>query len=274
MSDGELLDMSRPNVVLGGEGMLGKALVRRLLQEGETVLSYDLKSGFDLRFQVPQHPEGNPYYWFLAWDVGGAKYIMDRSTQIQILAHNVQLCERVFCWLGDREAKFTFIGTQMSGFPNAYGLTKALGEYWARELGGNIARLWNIFDAEHSTARSHVIPDLVSQAGEGTIRLLTDGSERRQFLHADDCVDALLVQRRIDQRIADVSSGSWESVRSVADLIASETGAVVVPGDTPGYESLVDPVQLLPGWKPRLSLRAGLKRVVDVMLRGPNGAPQ
>jgi nucleoside-diphosphate-sugar epimerase len=256
----------RVNVLLGGAGLIGSALDRKLRDRGEETRVYDLKTGFDLREHEPPDPKGEAYYWFLAWDAGGAKYLMDRSQQRSILRHNLSLCERVFGWFELRQARFTFVSSQLAGYPNAYGTTKAIGETWAGLLEfGLITRLWNCYDAEESSTRSHVIPDFVVQAKSGKIRLLTSGEERRQFLHADDVADALIFQRQTGQVLADVTSGTWVSVVDVAKLVAKEFSANVSPSADRGYENLVEPARLLEGWQPSIDLPVGIPMVIERM---------
>lgn len=254
------------NILLGGAGLIGTALDRALSDRGEETKTYDLKTGVDLREYEPEDFGSDTYYWFLAWDVGGAKYIMDNSQQLSILQHNLGLCHKVFGWLEKREARYTFVSSQMVGYPNAYGVTKAVGETWARLVGqGLITRLWNCYDAEKPAQRSHVIPDLLAQAKSGKIRLLTSGEERRQFLHADDVARALIFQRDIGQSLADVTSGNWVSVRDVAAIIGRQLRAQIVVGRERGYESLVEPSNWLQGWNPTIDLAAGLKKVIARM---------
>jgi nucleoside-diphosphate-sugar epimerase len=253
------------NVILGGAGLIGSALDRLLRSKGEQTIVYDLKLGFDLRLQdPPQHPV-DTYYWFLAWDVGGAKYIMDDRYQVEILQSNLKLCERVFAWLRERQGKFTFVSTQMVGYPNAYGVSKSVGEYWAKVLGGSVCRLWNVYGAEKPSLRSHVVPDLIEQGNKGFVRLGTSGEERRQFLLDDDCAEALLVQRESGQRLADITSGEWVSIRDLGAAIARIMNAKLTCGSAPGYESLVDATAPLLGWGPRVGLETGLERVVKRM---------
>ncbi|MFB3087453.1 MAG: NAD-dependent epimerase/dehydratase family protein [Acidiferrobacterales bacterium] len=254
------------NVVLGGAGLIGSALHRTLESRGEPTIIYDLKTGVNLRQHEPDEVPGDVYYWFLAWDVGGAKYLMDKSQQLSILRHNLGLCEKIFGWLERRKAGFTFVSSQMAGFPNAYGITKSVGELWAESIGnGLITRLWNCYDAEAPSVRSHVVPDLVRQAKTGTIKLLTLGEERRQFLHVDDVAEALIEQRDLGQPLADVTSGTWVPIREIAELIGKRLNANVAVGSSPGYESLVEPAHLLEGWSPRVDLATGIAMVIERM---------
>lgn len=262
------------NVILGGAGMVGRALGRRLRAAGETVASYDLAAGWDLRHHEPPAPAGGAFYWFLAWDSGGARYLHDPSAQGQQIEHNVELCQRVFGWLRDRRAPFLFTGSQMAGYPTAYGVTKALGHHWTRCLGGQLAVLWNVYGPGPVSPRSHLVEDVIGQAlGSGEIRLLTDGAERRQFLHVDDCVEALVRQRNLGRPEAHVASGDWITVREVARIVADLTAATLRLGPRPGYESPVQPTQPVPGWSPKISLEEGLRRTVAAMHdAGTNGA--
>ena len=88
---------------------------------------------------------------------------------------------------------------------------------------GLIARLWNVYDAEEPSIRSHVIPDLVQQGRGSEIRLQTDGTERRQFLHAEDCAEGLILQRDSGQPLADLTTGSWIPVGEVTSGTFSPT---------------------------------------------------
>lgn len=258
--------MSAINVILGGSGLIGRALERQLRARGEETVVFDLKSGFDLRTTEPRTFPASTYYWFLAWDVGGAKYIMDPSAQIDILKSNLRLCDRVFTWLQERKAEFTFVSTQMVGYSNSYGISKAVGEHWTKTLShGRICRLWNVYGAEEPSRRSHIIPDLVAQAAAGKVRLLTSGEERRQFIIDDDCADALITQREIAQPHADITSGQWVSIRDLARIVC-ELGNTELAWEEPaGYESLVEPMRPLRDWKPKIGLRDGLEKVISRM---------
>ena len=251
-------------VVLGGMGSIGQHLVRSLRSSGAEVLVFDLENGHDLRGQAPPLPERDCYIWFLAWDVGGAKYLMDESKQLHILHNNLELCQRVFTWIRARGFRSTFIGSQMAGYDNAYGLTKMVGEYWATLTPECItARLWNVYCLEEPSQRSHVVTDLVHSGLEGTVRCGTTGEERRQFLYVKDCIEGLLHQRRTGQLLADITTGEWVTVRDLAGAVADAMGRPVAFGDRPGYEHLVDPSSPLEGWGPRYNLAGGVREMLQ-----------
>ena len=217
--------------------------------------------------QLPPQPGRPAYCWFLAWDVGGAKYLTAEQEQLGILRSNLRICESVFAWIESTRTPFTFVGTQMAGYANAYGITKQVGEYWAGLLpGGLVARLWNCYGPEPVTRKSYLLPDLVHQGvTRGRIRLMTSGAEQRQFLHADDCADGLIQQRECGQPVADLTSGQWVTVASVAAAVARELECPLTLGERPGYDTLVEPVHRLAGWQPRIGLPEGIRAVVRVM---------
>ena len=254
------------NVFLGGNGLVGGALRERLMRDGEEVVSYDLSAGYDLRQFVPPPGDGDTFYWFLAWDNGGAKYLRDASAQRDVLVNNVSLCQHVFGWLAARRERFLFTGSQLAGGQDAYGLTKALAQYWARCVGGQVAVLWNVYDAERVSERSRLVPDVIAQAlTTGEIRLLTAGAERLQLLHASDCADALVRQRDAGQPEAHVTSGTWITVREVAERVAELTGARVRPAERRVADRALEPTLMLPGWRPKLSLSEGLTLTIERM---------
>jgi len=170
-------------LVLGGAGLIGRELVDRLRREGHWVKSIDLRTGEDLRvIEIDSDLREVDRVWFLAWDTGGAKYLTRVEKQHQMYLHNCQLSARVFDGLSRTKVPFLFVTTQLAGQPTAYGQTKLMAEGWARQLGGWIARLWNIYGWESPDERSHVLTDFVlTGLTERRVRMLTTGEERRRF---------------------------------------------------------------------------------------------
>jgi nucleoside-diphosphate-sugar epimerase len=243
--------------------LIGAELVRSLRRAGHDVVSLDLKTGCDLR-RVDEEPfRATERVWFLAWDVGGAKYLGAAERQHAIYRNNCELSARVFDALARTGRPFLFVTSQLAGLPDAYGLTKLLAEKWAEQLGGKVARLWNIYGWENPNLRSHVITDFVlSGLTAGHVRCLTSGRERRRFLYKSDCVAALMSLFDGPQRSADVAGPEWLPVRYVAEETARQLAVPVVLGERDGPEVLADPENLLPGWRPVITLAEGLSRVI------------
>ena len=250
-------------LVLGGDGLVGSALTEALRARGHEVRSLDLKSGTDLRWADPAPFRACDRVWFLAWDSGGAKYLGAEDAQHHIYKHNCELAARVFDVLAQTRRPFLFATSQLAGQPNAYGLTKLLAEHWAVQLGGKLARMWNVYGWEAPGDRSHVIPDLVlSGLVDGRVQCRTTGRERRRFLYQSDCAAALVQLFDSSQERADIAGGEWLSIGQVAREVAHQLGAEVEFGANQGEEVLVDPTDLLPSWRPVVPLEEGVSRVI------------
>jgi GDP-L-fucose synthase len=124
---------------------------------------------------------------------------------------------------------------------------------------------------------SHVMPALVRKAHEAKIArqdklvMWGTGSPRREFLHCDDCADAIvhLAKTYSDLVHVNVGVGSDISIaeltRLVADIVGFE-GEVVSdpskPDGTPRKLLNVDRLRAL-GWAPRIPLREGIAGAYD-----------
>jgi|SRR5438552_2662938 len=257
--------MARLNeLVLGGEGLIGSALVQALKAKGHVVTSLDRKGGVELQ-EVGVAPfEACDRVWFLAWDTGGAKYLSSDMHQLEIYRNNCLLATRVFDHLAATRKPFLFTTSQLAGRPHAYGVTKLLGERWAGQLGGKVARLWNVYGWEPPGLRSHVVPDLVlSGLRDRVVSLQTAGGERRRLLYKTDCAAALIAFFEDPTATADIAGERWVSVRNVAEVVARQTSAPLVYGSAQGEEVLIDPGKPLPGWRPGVPLEEGIARVIE-----------
>lgn len=250
-------------LVLGGEGLIGSVLVAALRAKGHEATSLDLKSGCDLGRLENTRLAACDRVWFLAWDVGGAKYLGTTDRQHEQYKHNCELCVRVFDALAQTGRPFLFTTTQLAGQLNAYGLTKLMAEHWAMQLGGKVARLWNVYGWEPPSTKSHVISDLVlSGLAKGQVECLTNGKERRRFLYKSDCVAGLIELFDGPQETADIAGMEWVTIGQVAEEIARQLGVEAVFGHLEGDELIVDPENLLPHWQPAVSLSDGISLVI------------
>lgn len=251
------------DLVLGGAGLIGSELVKELRQAGNEVRSLDLVEGVDLRTTDLSCFREYDRIWFLAWDSGGAPYLEAADRQHGIYRDNCELALRVFDALASTGKPFLFTTSQLAGLPNGYGTTKLLGENWALQIGGRVARLWNVYGWETPRGRSHVISDFVMEgARTGKITCRTDGRERRRFLYKSDAAAALRLHFDGASQIADIAGPEWLSIRQVADEVARQLDARVAMGRGTGMEVLVEPRLVIPGWEPRIDFRDGIARVI------------
>lgn len=249
-------------LVVGSEGVIGSALVKRLVSSGHEVHGFDLKKSpeEDLRVRAPDVATFD-FVFFLAYDIGGSKYLESQTTRF--ISDNLRIMLNMFSVLEGK--RFVFASSQMQNMDNPYGTLKRIGEHYTRLLGGVSARFWNVYGPEEVGIKSHVIPDLIqSHKDKGRIDLLTDGQEKRQFLHTEDCANALEAIMtnyiQIDRPSVDVTSFEWTKIIDLARLIS--------PDVNPG--SKCDSVQtlhnepddyILKFWTgPEISLKDGISR--------------
>lgn len=250
------------DLVLGGAGLVGTPLVRRLRAAGRTVDVVDLKLGTDAMTLDLARYRDSDRVWFLAWDTGGALYL-NGPTQHQIFRSNSLLCASVFDNVVRAGRPALFVTSQLAGQPNAYGLTKLVGETWARDLGLKVARLWNVYGWEEPGPRAHVVAHLVrSGLASGLVSCQTDGRERRRLLFDADCADALICLFDGSQQEADIAGPEWISIADLVQAVARVTAVPFRLGELHGSECMLDPTSPPEGWRSRTTLEAGLSQVV------------
>lgn len=255
------------NLVIGSDGFVGTPFCRYLEKRGESVIRFDLKRGSHEDARTAQLDlRAIDRVYFLAWEVGGAKYLYRDDIQFVQLDSNLKLMLNVFPQLQAARVPFLFVSSQLAEeYDTVYGSTKRLGEVWTHLLRGVRVRLWNVYGAyEPPSERSHVVADFIWQAlQKGEIRMLTTGEELRQFVFIDDVCRAFhqALERRMEG-IYDVTSFDWVPVRQVADIIAGLTGANVVPGERRGSTPITPMRGKVPGWTSTVSLEEGLERAV------------
>ncbi len=119
---------------------------------------------------------------------------------------------------------------------------------------------------------SHVLPALIRKAheakmaGSPTFSVWGTGSPMREFLHADDCADALIhiMQFYSDDEHINVGSGSDISIKDLAQLVAKVVGfsggiefEATKPDGTPRKLMCSSKLESL-GWHARITLPEGI----------------
>lgn len=256
------------NLVIGSEGFIGKPFCSFLESIGEEVVRFDIKQSDDedARFADLGLEDFDRVY-FLAWDVGGSKYLYKEDAQLHQMDWNLQLLLNVMKQLQIHGTPFLFISSQLAlEHDTVYGATKHLGEVWTKLLGGVFVRQWNVYGPfEEHNIRSHVVSDFVHQALDtGKIKMLTTGEEVRQFVHIDDVCSAwhTALSENV-QGVHDVTSFEWVRIKEVAEIIAKYTGATIIPGKISGSTPLTPLSGKIKGWNPTVTLEEGIKRMIQ-----------
>lgn len=268
-------------LILGSEGQIGCALKNFLISNGKNVIEFDIINSLkqDLRLNnnkvLKKSIEECDFIFFLAWDVGGSKYLQKYQDTYDFITNNLKITVNVFELIKQYNKPFIFASSQMASMSySSYGMTKALAEKIVRNLSGITVKFWNVFGPERDLEKSHVITDFILKAKNNKkIDMLTNGMELRQFLHVEDCSKCLFdLSRKYDQLNPDdkfhITSFKWSSVLDVANIVKKyypET--VIVPGeklDSIQFDLRNEPDKtILSYWKPPLNLEEGIKKVID-----------
>jgi len=256
----------RKNLILG-KGFVGSHLAALLIEKGEEVTTLSRGERHDLR-QAENYFDKFEWadrVWFVAWDIGVWKKDTTPAYEAGILDSNLRLCQSVFHCLEKSEKPFLFVSSQAALAPDmiTLGVTKRVGELWAKILGGHIARFWNVYGWEPVGAKSHLVPDLVwSGLTKGEVAMMSNGEETRQFVYVRDAVEALWHQFNSGQKVADIVGFEWTPVKKIAEIISHQLGAKLILGREAGKPSLFTPSTPLVGWQPRFSLEAGIEETI------------
>ena len=254
-------------LILGSEGVIGSSLCRHLHSCGHEIIRWDIKltNDHDLSnslniYKLKNAIDESDFIFFLAYDVGGAKYIWD--VDLDFINRNNMIMINTFNLLKDK--KFIFASSTMFNMDNVYGTLKYMGEHYTRKLGGISARFWNVYGPENVSEKSHVITDMIHRyKTKGYIDLMTDGEEERQFLHTDDCAKCLSIvmenyediQRKTDS--VDITSFESTKIIDVAKCICDDVRPSENKMNT--HDRFNEPRDfILQYWKPEISLKEGI----------------
>jgi|MDSZ01.1.fsa_nt_gb nucleoside-diphosphate-sugar epimerase len=186
-------------LILGSSGQVGAYLTEYLRKKGHDVIEFDKNRhpGEDLT-QIPNHNldraiKNSDFVFFLAFDVGGSRYLKKYQHTFRFIDNNSRLMTQTFGLLEQYKKPFVFASSQMSQMSySPYGVMKRMGELYTESLNGLIVKFWNVYGIETDMDKAHVITDFIKKGFEtGTIDMLTDGTEQREFLYAEDCCEAL-----------------------------------------------------------------------------------
>jgi nucleoside-diphosphate-sugar epimerase len=269
-------------LVLGSDGQIGSGLVRNLELSGYSVIGYDIFSNIsqDLRVSnthlVSEITKAD-FVFFLAFDVGGSKYLNTYQNSFEFIQNNVEIMANTFKLLKKNNSRFIFASSQMAEMIYSnYGLLKLLGEKYTNSIdNGKFVRFWNVYGIEKVEEKFHVITDFISMAREKKlIEMRTDGEESRDFLHIDDCSSALIyIMENFDAINKDlplhIASFKYTRIFDVAKIIAERFDAKIVKGtkqDNVQLDAMMnpDPV-ILELWQPKIDLEQGIDSIINSM---------
>lgn len=288
--------------VAGHRGMVGSAVVRRLETEACTVVTAT-RSEVDLtrqaeveRFVKDSKPDAivlaaAKVGGILANDTFPADFLYENlliETAIFGAAHANEVNRLLF--LGSsciypklapqpitedalltgplEETNEWYAVAKIAGIKLAQAFRKQHGRDYISAMPTNLYGPGDNFDLKSS----HVLPALIRKAHEAkvseaeTITVWGTGTPRREFLHADDCADALvfLLGRYSGHEHINVGSGTDLSILELTQLVCRVVGYpgrivhdLTKPDGTPRKLMSADRLSAM-GWAPRIGLEAGI----------------
>ena len=274
--------------ILGSAGQIGAYLSEYLKDKGHHVTNVDIVNGvqFDLRATPNTIVENAIQYadfvFFLAFDVGGSRYLKKYQHTFEFVNNNTRMMANTFRLLGKYKKRFVFASSQMSNMSySPYGVMKRVGELHTTALKGLTVKFWNVYGIENDIEKAHVITDFIRKGfEEGQFEMMTDGTEERQFLYAEDCCEALetVMENYTDFKPEDplhITSFRSETIKQVASIIK---GCFAIDGNydveiKPGLAK--DSVQMdkrneadnyiLNWWVPKTTIDVGIRKVYNEM---------
>ena len=218
--------------ILGSGGQIGAYLTEYLRKKDYEVFEFDISNGEHQDMtRIPNSYLRNAimtsdFVFFLAFDVGGSHYLKKYQHTFKFINNNTRLMANVFGHLEFYKVPFVFASSQMSNMSySPYGVMKRVGELYTKSLNGVIVKFWNVFGIEKDMEKAHVITDFIAKGFEtGVIDMMTDGTEEREFLYAEDCCEALeKIMGCYDQFTCDdelhITTGISTSILEIAQII-------------------------------------------------------
>ena len=273
--------------ILGSSGQIGAYLSEYLSRKGHIVREFDVVNGGHQDMTMIPNPylenaiEESDFVFFLAFDVGGSRYLKKYQHTFDFVNNNTRLMTNAFGLLENYKKPFVFASSQMSNMSySPYGTLKRVGELYTESLGGLIVKFWNVYGIEKDHDKAHVITDFIRKGfEEGDFEMMTDGEEVRQFLYAEDCCEGLeAVMKNYNEFYSDdplhITNFDYTSIREVAIIIENEFRLIgktvnIIPGQAS------DSVQLDKRnkadrfiekfWSPKTDLETGIAKVFASM---------
>ena len=273
--------------ILGSSGQIGAYLTEYLRDKGHEVTEFD--KNHDEKEDMTVIPNlklhgaimNSDFVFFLAFDVGGSHYLKKYQHTFGFLDNNARMMVNAFEYIQKYKKPFVFASSQMSNMSySPYGVMKRVGELYTKSLNGLIVKFWNVYGIETDMEKAHVITDFIAKGFEtGTIDMMTDGTEEREFLYAEDCCEALetLMEKYSDFTSNDelhITTGVSTSILGIAGTIQNlfrQAGRKITVVPAKSKDEVQKDARNVPDpyikkwWQPKTSVPDGIAKVFNEM---------
>lgn len=274
-------------IITGAGGFIGRALRKRLTDDGLHVLALN-------------HSDGNvadPAFWSrlpaarALIHLAARSYVPDSwKAPADFLETNVVGTQYALEWCCRHQARMVFASAYLYGIPvrlpinetdrvspnNPYALSKHLAEQCCEFASRNdgldvtILRVFNVFG--RGQRDEFLLPTLIQQLDEQEVRVM-DISPRRDYVYLPDVVDAFFRALQGPQgfHVFNIGSGKSYSVAEIVETLLSIAGkrlpiiSTAEPRrqEIPDVRADIDLAGRELGWKPAFDLAAGLKDMLE-----------
>ena len=274
-------------LILGSSGQIGAYLTEYLKEKDYDVREFDSVNGEHQDMTHIPNPflrnviMDSDFVFFLAFDVGGSHYLKKYQHTFKFINNNTRVMANAFTLIEKYNKPFIFASSQMSNMSySPYGVMKRVGELYTKSLNGLIVKFWNVYGIEKDMEKAHVITDFIVKGFEtGTIDMMTDGTEEREFLYAEDCCEALeTIMQEYSDFTSDnelhITTGVSTSILGIARTIQSlfkEIGKEVGIAPSPSKDEVQKDARNVPDpyirkwWEPKTSVSDGVRKVFEEM---------
>jgi len=280
-------------LILGATGMLGSAMMRRLpgsvglsSRDCDLLNQRQVHEIFDIDFDVIYHCAGlvggimdnmNNQYYFLMDNAKMALNVIDmaRTCGVEKVYYISSSCVYPNACEQPMKEKHILTGP-VEPTNGGYAMAKLVGMEAARYAGYVSMIPCNLYGPKDNFSEGgHVLAALVRKVcdaqkdDKSSITVWGDGTARREFLHVDDCADAIVAATQLDGPYINIGSGEDITIHDLARLIAEVAGwngDIVFDTSKPNGmmrklldTSLLDSI----GWKQKISLTAGISQMIS-----------
>ena len=214
------------------------------------------------------------------FDVGGSRYLKKYQHTFDFINNNTRMMANTFALLEKYRKRFVFASSQMSNMSySPYGVMKRVGELHTTALDLTV-KFWNVYGIENDMEKAHVITDFIRKGfEEGDFEMMTDGTEERQFLYAEDCCEALetIMENFTDFKPEDplhITSFHSTTIKDVAAIIMGQFRLIgkevhIKPGlakDSVQMDKRNEAESYIMGWwLPKTNMQDGIAKVFNKM---------
>ncbi|MDQ0189242.1 NAD-dependent epimerase/dehydratase family protein [Alicyclobacillus cycloheptanicus] len=293
-------------LVTGGSGLIGTATTQALLAEGHDVVNVDREPtrvavrhyNLDVADAVAvreifekEHPDAVLH---LAAQISVPSSVAD---PLRDMHDNIQGALSVFEAARHTGTRRVVLASSAAVYGNGavppiteevplepnspYGVSKVAGELYLRGFYREfftyaVLRYGNVYGPQQSYQSGAVIAKMVHDAlTEQCIHVDGDGTQERDFVHVRDVAHLnVLVLTNPQSFVANVGSGRPVQIMDIVRVIREELGQSVTvqhhptrPGDIHASYYDAARIQRLLQWKPSISLREGIRQVIEAQRR-------